>query len=161
MASDELPPYSQMILEAIDTLKQPDGVPQSSISDYIESKYGQILPPEHEDSLATHLAQMKDTGNLVLANNGGYLRPTGPESQSAPAKRGRGRPPKPKDPLAPAAAPPANPPRPRGRPPGKAHSADAEPAAKKPKPAASSTGRPRGRPRKVKPAEAVETGIEA
>ncbi|GFP92643.1 hmg-y-related protein a [Phtheirospermum japonicum] len=151
MASDELPPYPQMIIEAIDALKQPGGVEKSSISEYIESNYEE-LPADHADLLTTHLNKMKDSGELSLIDNN-YLKPG---SNVPPAKRGRGRPPKPKDPLAPTSSVPAGPPRPRGRPPSNTPS-----AAKKAKTSVGSTGRPRGRPRKVKPQQHVETGVEA
>ncbi|KAL3630432.1 hypothetical protein CASFOL_023416 [Castilleja foliolosa] len=152
MASDELPPYPQMIMEAIDGLKQAGGVDKSSISEYIESNYEE-LPADHADLLTTHLTKMKESGELLLVDDN-YLKPG---SNAPPAKRGRGRPPKPKDPLAPATTVPAGPPRPRGRPPSSNTPSDA----KKAKTSTSSTGRPRGRPRKVKPQQHVETGVEA
>ncbi|KAK6127447.1 hypothetical protein DH2020_038796 [Rehmannia glutinosa] len=154
MANEDLPPYPQMIMEAIDALDtQTEGANKSSISEYIESKYGEV-PADHDDLLTTHLTKMKDNGELLLINNN-YHKPA---PGSPPPKRGRGRPPKPKDPLPSGTTPtPAAPSRPRGRP---SKDPNAPPAAKKPKPSAGSTGRPRGRPRKVKP-QGVENGVEA
>ncbi|KAL6575401.1 hypothetical protein OROMI_012686 [Orobanche minor] len=154
MASDELPSYPLMIMEAIDALKHPEGANKSSISDYIESNYGE-MPADHADLLTTHLTKMKVNGEILLVN-GNYFKPG--SANPPPPKRGRGRPPKPKDPLAPLPAMPG-PPRPRGRPPSR--NLNEPPTAKKPKHTEGSSGRPRGRPRKVKPQQAVETGVEA
>ncbi|KAL6521337.1 hypothetical protein OROGR_017906 [Orobanche gracilis] len=148
MASDELPSYPQMIMEAIDALKSPEGANKSSISDYIESNYGEI-PADHSDLLTTHLTKMILSGELLLVNNN-YLKQG--SANLPPPKRGRGRPPKPKDPHAPVRAMPG-PARPRGRPPSR--NLNEPPTAKKPKPADGSSGRPRGRPRKLKPVENV------
>ncbi|XP_057784252.1 HMG-Y-related protein A-like [Salvia miltiorrhiza] len=147
MASEELnsfpslPPYPQMIMEALDALKQAEGANKSSISKYMESKYGE-MPPGHAELLSNELSRMKESGELVFIKNN-YLKP-GPD---APLKRGRGRPPKPKQPLPPGTI--SAPPRPRGRP---RKDPNAPPAPKKPKPPSappsiSKTGRPRGRPR--------------
>ncbi|XP_047954760.1 HMG-Y-related protein A-like [Salvia hispanica] len=152
--SPSLPPYPQMIMEAIDALKQVEGANKSSISKYMESKYGE-MPPGHAELLSNHLTRMKDIGELLFIKNN-YLKP-GPD---APLKRGRGRPPKPKESLPPGATPAS--PRPRGRP---RKDPNAPPAPKKPKPPSaapsiSKTGRPRGRPRKVNP-QPFQTGVEA
>ncbi|KAL2504480.1 high mobility group A [Abeliophyllum distichum] len=126
-----LPPYPQMIMEALDALQQKEGANKSSLSKYIESKYGD-LPAGHANLLSAHLTAMKDSGELLFVKNN-YLRP----GSDAPPKRGRGRPRK--DP-------------------------NSSPEPKKPKPAAgppavSKTGRPRGRPRKVKP-QPAPNGLE-
>ncbi|PIN11248.1 hypothetical protein CDL12_03599 [Handroanthus impetiginosus] len=152
--TSSLPPYPQMIMEAIDALNQPEGANKSSISKYMESKYGE-MPPGHADLLTAHLTKMKDSGELLLIKNN-YLKP----GADAPLKRGRGRPPKPKEPLPPGVV--LAPPRPRGRP---RKDPNAPPAPKKLKPSAgppkvSKTGRPRGRPRKVQP-QLVQNGVEA
>lgn len=141
-----------MILEAIDELKEAEGVNKSTISKHLESKYGE-LPTTHADLLTLNLNAMKDRGELLFVKNN-YLRPT----SDAPLKRGRGRPPKAKEP-APAGIVLA-PPRPRGRP---KKDPNAPPAPKKAKtvaspPSVSKTGRPRGRPRKVQP---LQNGVEA
>ncbi|KAL6560832.1 hypothetical protein OROHE_006009 [Orobanche hederae] len=134
-----------MIMEALDELKPTEGANKSSISKYMESKYGE-MPPGHSDLLSHHLNTLKDTGKLLLIKNN-YLK-SGPD---APHKRGRGRPPKPKESPPPGTTP--APPRPRGRP---RKDPNAPPAQKKPKPVSgppsiSSPGTPRGRPRKVNP----------
>ncbi|KAL3838695.1 hypothetical protein ACJIZ3_023286 [Penstemon smallii] len=160
MATEELnkppslPSYPQMIMEAIDALKT-EGANKSTITQYLETKYTD-LPVNHADLLLNHLTQMKDCGQIVIINNN-YFK----AGSNSPQKRGRGRPPKPKEPL-PAGALPPGPPRPRGRP---RKDPNAPPAAKKPKPAPgppsiSKTGRPRGRPRKVQP-QSVQNGVEA
>lgn len=109
-----LPPYPEMILAAIDGLGQKTGSNKSAISKYIEGKYGE-LPPAHSSLLTAHLARMKESGELIFLKNN-YFRADAPD---APPKRGRGRPPKARDPNAPPPAPKtASPsPRPRGRPP--------------------------------------------
>ncbi|KAA8547710.1 hypothetical protein F0562_004139 [Nyssa sinensis] len=129
-----LPPYPEMILEAIADLNEKDGSNKSSISKYIESKHGD-LPAGHSNLLSDHLNSMKDSGELVFLKNN-YMKP----DPNAPPKRGRGRPRK--DPN----APPAQ--------------KKARPAATSSGPTVSKTGRPRGRPRKVKP-EMAQTGVQA
>ncbi|WVZ92869.1 hypothetical protein U9M48_038905 [Paspalum notatum var. saurae] len=176
-----LPPYPEMILAAIDGLGQKTGSNKSAISKYIEGKYGE-LPPAHASLLTAHLARMKESGELIFLKNN-YFRADAPD---APPKRGRGRPPKARDPNAPPKPAPASAsPRPRGRPP-KAKSpldaAVAQATAGMPKargrppkkarteaapaaPAAAPAGgdgsapvkRGRGRPPKVRPAVASET----
>ena len=150
-----------MILAAIEALNDKNGSNKSAISKYIEGKYGD-LPPAHASLLTAHLARMKESGELLFLKNN-YFRADAPD---APPKRGRGRPPKPKDPNAPPPQPKPSSPRPRGRPP-KTKDTLAEAAApeaarppKKPKaaPAPAADGsvpakRGRGRPPKVRPAE--------
>ncbi|KAF8772869.1 hypothetical protein HU200_005259 [Digitaria exilis] len=113
-----LPPYPEMILAALDGLGDKNGSNKSAISRYIEGKYGE-LPPAHASLLTAHLARMKESGELIFLKNN-YFRSDAPD---APPKRGRGRPPKVRDPNAP---PPP------------------------PKPASTGSGRPRGRPPKAK-----------
>lgn len=143
-----------MIMEALDSLNPTEGANKSTISKFMETKYGE-MPCGHSDLLSRHLSMMKDNGELVFIKNN-YLKP-GP---TAPPKRGRGRPPKPKEPLPPGTI--SAPPRPRGRP---RKDPNAPPAPKKSKPPSSptsipSTGRPRGRPRKVNP-EPFQNAVEA
>ncbi|CAA6664824.1 unnamed protein product [Spirodela intermedia] len=64
-------------------------------------------PTGHSMLLSHHLNKMKDAGELVFSKNN-YMRP----DPNSPPKRGRGRPPKPKEPLPAGYVPP--PPRPRG-----------------------------------------------
>ncbi|KAK1410643.1 hypothetical protein QVD17_37180 [Tagetes erecta] len=173
-----LPPYPEMVFAAVDSLKEKEGSTKSSISNYIESTCG-CLPEEHDNILTEQLNKLVENGELVLSNDN-YTRP----DASIPAKRGRGRPPKAKDPAAtenqteqvPEAqqepqAPtgtqaPSQPgsevKRGRGRP---KKDPNAPSAPKKAKVASvptppSKTGRPRGRPRKVQ-AEPEQAGVEA
>ncbi|XP_031094664.1 HMG-Y-related protein A-like [Ipomoea triloba] len=142
-----LPEYPEMILEALDALKQKEGANKSAISKYIESKYGGS--DAHSKLLTFHLERMKQSGDLIFVKNN-YIKP----DPDAPPKRGRGRPPKPKSPVAPGTI--FAPPRPRGRP---RKDPNAPPTPKKAKtaaPAPSKTGRPRGRPRKVKAQNGAE-----
>ncbi|NP_001144569.1 HMG-Y-related protein A [Zea mays] len=105
-----IPPYPEMILAAIEDLCDKSGSNKSAISRYIEGKYDGDLPPAHASLLAAHLARMKESGELVFVKNN-YFRADAPD---APPKRGRGRPPKARDPGAPV-SPPSG--RGRGRPP--------------------------------------------
>ncbi|PUZ51524.1 hypothetical protein GQ55_6G194500 [Panicum hallii var. hallii] len=110
-----LPPYPEMILAAIEGLGDKNGSNKSAISRYIEGKYGE-LPPAHPSLLTAHLSRMKESGELIFLKNN-YFRADAPD---APPKRGRGRPPKVRDPNAPPLppkAPSTGSPRPRGRPP--------------------------------------------
>ncbi|KAJ8761254.1 hypothetical protein K2173_001310 [Erythroxylum novogranatense] len=131
-------PYSEMILQAIAALNEKNGSNKTSISKYIESKYGD-LPADHSTLLSHHLNRMKDTGELVFWKNN-YTK----ADPSAPPRRGRGRPPKPKIPLPEGIV--VSPARPRGRPP---KDPNAPPKPVKPKGGGAGSGRPRGRPRKM------------
>ncbi|XWS30829.1 hypothetical protein CRYUN_Cryun23aG0024400 [Craigia yunnanensis] len=132
-----LPSYPQLIINAIEALNDKNGSNKTAISNYIESKYGD-LPGGHTSLLSHHLNRMKETGELLFWKNS--YRKADP---NAPPRRGRGRPPKPKVPLPPGAI--LGPARPRGRPP---KDPNAPPRSPKPK-VASGTGKPRGRPRKM------------
>jgi hypothetical protein len=74
-----------MILEAIEGLGDKNGSNKSSISKYIQGKYGE-LPPAHACLLTAHLARMKESGEVILLKNH-YFRADAP---GAPPKRGRG-----------------------------------------------------------------------
>ncbi|GLT24858.1 hypothetical protein SLA2020_000250 [Shorea laevis] len=131
-----LPDYTQLIMAAIEALNEPIGSSKAAISKHIESTLTD-LPPAHPTLISVHLNKLRESGQLLLVKNN-YMKP----DPNAPPKRGRGRPPKPKQPLPPGTVLP--PPRPRGRPP-KAR----DPFAPPPKPKTSAgTGRPRGRPPK-------------
>lgn len=151
-----LPPYPEMIMAAIEVLNDPNGSNKSAIAKQIESTYGD-LPPVHSTLLAHHLNKMKLSGELVMVKNN-YMK----RDPNAPPKRGRGRPPKPKEP-APAGAV-ASPPRPRGRPP-KPKDPNAPPPPPKTK-ASAATGKKRGRGRPPKeksaaaPAAAAAGGVK-
>ncbi|KAG7036720.1 hypothetical protein SDJN02_00340 [Cucurbita argyrosperma subsp. argyrosperma] len=120
MATEELPPYPQMILRAIEALNSDNGSNKSTISKYIESTY-ENLPTGHSSLLTLHLNMMKASGELVFWKNN-YMK----RDPSAAPRRGRGRPPKPKE------------------------HRDSPIAAKAVKMKVSSgTGKPRGRPRKL------------
>ncbi|CAN4097334.1 unnamed protein product [Withania somnifera] len=138
-----------MIYEALDALNEEGGSNKSSITKYIESKYGD-LSQDLSKLVPLHLENMKQNGDLIFLKNN-YIK-SGP---GVPAKRGRGRPPKPKAPLPPGAeSVESAPPKPRGRP---RKDPNAPPTSKKPKPdLGATTGRPRGRPRKVRPQPAQE-----
>ncbi|XP_071707626.1 HMG-Y-related protein A-like [Rutidosis leptorrhynchoides] len=162
-----LPPYTEMILSAIDALKEKEDVTESSISTYIESTCG-YLRDEHNTILTENLNKLVENGELVFLNNQ-YTR----ADISTPAKRGRGRPPKAKDPPAESRVRTQAPAqgqaegqtdsevkRGRGRPkkdPNDLSSAKKVKVVTVPTPP-SKTGRPRGRPRKVQP---ELTGVEA
>ncbi|KAJ8557413.1 hypothetical protein K7X08_003038 [Anisodus acutangulus] len=150
--------YPEMIYEALDALQQKEGSNKSSISKYIESKYGN-LNDAHPKLLTYYLDRMKQTGELIFLKNN-YIKP-GPD---APPKRGRGRPPKQKTTLLQGTETAA--PKPRGRP---KIDPNAPPTPKKAKATippsrnlatlVSKTGRPRGRPRKIKP-QPAQIGVE-
>lgn len=139
-----LPDYPQMIMAAIGGLNEKEGSSKLAISNYIESNYPD-LPPAHSTLLSNTLEKLNVAGQLVFSN-GNYLKA---DPNDAPAKRGRGRPPKAKDPLESDVG--SDIPRPRGRPP-KARDPLAPPP--QPKKVSSGSGRPRGRPRKY-PMEAA------
>lgn len=145
-----LPPYPQMIMAAMDALKDNEGLSKASISKYMEATYGD-LPAGHTNLLTQHLNTMKQNGELVFVKNN-YMKP-GPD---VPLKRGRGRPPKPKDDAA-----LDGPGKPRGRP-RKENDGAAEPVAKKVKSVDDideGGAKPRGRPRKI--VEGQLEGVEA
>ena len=131
-----------MILRAIEALSNANGSNKSSISKYIESTYGD-LPAGHTALLSHHLNRMKDSGELVFWKNN-YSK----ADPNAPPRRGRGRPPKPKDPLQPGMD--LGPARPRGRPPKDPNAPPKPPKVKAvSSPSFSPSGKPRGRPRKM------------
>lgn len=138
----------QMILAAIEGLGDKNGSNKSAISKYIEGKYGE-LPPAHASLLTAHLARMKESGELIFLKNN-YFRADAPD---APPKRGRGRPPKARDPNAPAPAPktPSSTGRGRGRPPKAKNPLDE--AVKQ-----ATAGMPRARGRPPKKAKTAEDG---
>ncbi|KAJ0981304.1 hypothetical protein J5N97_009575 [Dioscorea zingiberensis] len=162
-----LPPYSEMIVAAIEALDEKSGSSESSISKYMEATYGS-LPSTHSEQLVEELTRMKESGELVVVEDNYRLPETDPppkrgrgrppkpktpvpEAEAMPVSRPRGRPPKPKDPLAVAVAKAAHGlPKRRGRPP-------KNPRPSAPSPAPAATGavvgvkRGRGRPPKVKP----------
>lgn len=134
----------QMILEAIEALNEKNGSNKTTILRYIEEQYND-LPEELGTLLFNYLTKMKEAGELVFWKNN-YSKP----DPNAPPRRGRGRPPKPKSPNAPATVKVASG-RGRGRPPkdrnadiGKAISKKLEDLKAK-----VASGRPRGRPRKM------------
>jgi hypothetical protein len=126
-----------MILKAIEALNDNNGSNKSSISKHIESTYGD-LPARHSALLTHHLNKMKDGGELVFWKNN-YMKP----DPNAPPRRGRGRPPKPKEPLPPGLD--LGPARPRGRPPNNPNAPPKPPKVK----ISTGCGKPRGRPRKM------------
>ncbi|KAL1219500.1 HMG-Y-related protein A [Cardamine amara subsp. amara] len=148
-----LPPYPQMIMEAIESSNDVNGVNKTAILKYIEST--QItLPPSHTTLLNYHLNQMKVSGQIVIVKNN-YMKP----NPNPPPKRGRGRPPKPKPEgdsshVAAVSAPSVSPPRPRGRPPkSKELQSESETVTQPKSKAPTVSGRPRGRPPKKQKTE--------
>ncbi|KAL6953160.1 hypothetical protein U1Q18_047262 [Sarracenia purpurea var. burkii] len=150
-----LPLYPDMIMAAIEGLNDQNGSNKSAISKHIEATYGE-LPAAHMTLLSHHLNKMKQSGQLIMVKNN-YMKP----DPNAPPRRGRGRPPKPKDHLSPNAA--ISSPRPRGRPPKPREAFDplstprdhlGPPTTPKSKPPVSGSGRPRGRPPKKAKLEA-------
>uniref|UniRef100_A0A5B7ABD1 H15 domain-containing protein n=1 Tax=Davidia involucrata TaxID=16924 RepID=A0A5B7ABD1_DAVIN len=140
-----------MILAAIEALNDKDGANKSAISKHIESTYGD-LPAVHSTLLSHHLNKMKQSGELVMVKNN-YMKP----DPNAPPRRGRGRPPKPKDPISPETVV-VGPPRPRGRPP-KPRDPLAPPPPPKEKGPSAGSGRSRGRPpKKAKKTAAPASG---
>lgn len=140
-----------MIITTIKALNEVNGSNKSAISRHIEATYG-TLPPAHTTLLTHHLNKLRSTGQLQFIKNN-YLIP----DPNSPPRRGRGRPPKPKEPL-PSGVVPLSP-RPRGRPP-KSRDPTASPPS--PKPTAVS-GKKRGRPPKATtsaaaPAPAADAG---
>ncbi|KAK9272243.1 hypothetical protein L1049_002614 [Liquidambar formosana] len=135
-----LPPYSEMILSAIEALNEKEGSNRSSISKYIESTY-RDLPTGHSTLLLQHLNRMNENGELIMVKTN-YMK----SNPNAPLRQGRGRPPKTKTttdaPLPPGAVLP--PPRPRGRP----RKDPSAPAMMSKERAFSGSGRPHGRPPK-------------
>ncbi|KAG2302077.1 hypothetical protein Bca4012_060403 [Brassica carinata] len=140
-----LPPYPQMIMEAIEASNDANGRNKTAISKHIESTHS-VLPPSHSTLLNYHLNQMKQSGQIVMVKNN-YVKP----DPHAPPKRGRGRPPKPKPKPQGGSShvaipgPSVSPPRLRGRPPKVLKDSLSE---AKSKVSPSVSGRPRGRPRK-------------
>ncbi|XP_044335577.1 HMG-Y-related protein A-like [Triticum aestivum] len=125
-----------------------NGSSKAAISSYIEEKY-EGLPSAHASLLTANLASMKEAGKLAFVKNN-YLKADAPSA--TPAKRGRGRPPKPK------AAPkdPNTPKRGRGRPP-KAKDPMAD--AVKDAVAKATTGMPQGRGRPPGPSSAKKAKV--
>ncbi|KAF8100227.1 hypothetical protein N665_0229s0055 [Sinapis alba] len=121
--SQAAPPYSELIVEAIAHLNEPEGSSKMAISRYIE-RSNPVLPTAHADLLAHHLKTLKNCGVLSMVKKSYKLASSSPPesvavaaagmapprsespldpsglsasgSASQPQKRGRGRPPKPK-----------------------------------------------------------------
>ncbi|CAN7102359.1 unnamed protein product [Brassica rapa subsp. narinosa] len=152
-----LPPYPQMIMEAIEASNDANGCNKTAIAKHIESTQTS-LPPSHMTLLSYHLNQMKQSGQITMVKNN-YMKP----DPQAPPKRGRGRPPKAKpqgeSSHVAVPAPSVSSPRPRGRPP-KAKDPSSEVETKVAAP--SGSGRPRGRPPKKQKteSEAVKADVE-
>ncbi|KAH9626795.1 hypothetical protein KSS87_001954 [Heliosperma pusillum] len=138
-----LPPYPEMIMAAVDALDEPMGSNKTSISKFIESKYPN-LPPGHATLLKHHLNRMKDSGQIIFWKNN-YMKPR-PDF----IRRGRGRPPKSKEP----GMPTSGSAKPKSRP-GDSSGESVQLKKKKVSPdngeQPTKTGRGRGRPPKAKP----------
>ncbi|CAM8989151.1 unnamed protein product [Rhodiola kirilowii] len=59
------PPYEEMIISAIEALKEKNGSSRQAIAKYIERVYTN-LPPAHSAMLTSHLKRMKSAGQLVM-----------------------------------------------------------------------------------------------
>ncbi|KAL6969980.1 hypothetical protein U1Q18_029690 [Sarracenia purpurea var. burkii] len=126
-APPSLPQYPELIMAAIEALNDKNGSSKSAISKHIEDTYGE-LPAAHTTLISHHLNKLNQSGELVMVKNN-YMKP----DPNAPPRRGRGRPPKPRDSVSETTV--VGSPRPRGRPPKEDGSS-------------STSGRPRGRPPK-------------
>ncbi|KAK8287905.1 hypothetical protein V6Z12_D07G089200 [Gossypium hirsutum] len=126
-----LPSYPQLIMNAIEALNDKNGSNKTSISKYIESKYGD-LPAGHTTLLSHHL-------------NGVVLTPARP----------RGRPPK--DPNAPITSSKPGTGKPRGRPRKMARPEGG--ITGNSTLISTGSGRPRGRPPKVKTSPLTEVSV--
>lgn len=144
-----------MIFSAIRTLSETKGSSRTAIAKFIGAAYLD-LPPSHSALLTHHLRRLKQKGRLVMVRHS-YKIPKQVKNPKKDAKRGRGRPPKPKSLGAPEVAVAK---RPRGRP-RKTEGVDGGDGVlmavkKRERPSkveggdvATSIRRPRGRPRKV------------
>ncbi|EHA8587332.1 HMG-Y-related protein A [Cocos nucifera] len=144
------PPYKEMILNAIGTLKERGGSSRRAISKFIGDTYSD-LPPTHSALLGHHLRRLKNKGVLRMVKNSYKLsatvKPVSPNASPAPAPRPRGRPPK---------KLPAPPPKQKPKSKAKANAAPTlakrkpgrPPKAAKVAPAAAGEKRKRGRPPK-------------
>ncbi|CAI9296903.1 unnamed protein product [Lactuca saligna] len=163
-----LPQYPELIVAAIEVIDKKNGANKSAISKHIEATYGN-LPAAHSTLLTHHLHKMKAAGQLIMVKNN-YIKPEAdaslrrgrgrppkakeplpPDTVLSPVKP-RGRPPKPRDPLAPMAVTPSVSGRKRGRPPKLGSSTV------KATPSASGQRAGRGRPPKVKTLVAAPVG---
>ncbi|XP_049934993.1 uncharacterized protein LOC116259370 isoform X2 [Nymphaea colorata] len=146
--------YPEMIMAAVRALNEPNGSSKEAICNYIESNHPNVRP-SHSTLLLHHLHLLKEDGSLVMEKHC-YKVPSdsqGSEPISAPAKQGRGRPPKPQ-----IAVLAGGPPQPRGRPPkpkvGVPAGGPSRRRGRPPKPKvrvpAGGGSRPRGRPSKPK-----------
>ncbi|XP_031493023.1 HMG-Y-related protein A-like [Nymphaea colorata] len=167
------PSYPEMIMAAVRALDEPSGSSKAAISKYMAMNYPNVSS-SNSTVLLHHLRLLKEGGSLVMDKHC-YKLPSesqGSEPNSAPVKRGRGRPPKPKigvpttglprprgrPPKPKIGVPAVGPPRPRGRPPkpkvGVPASGSPRPRGRPPKPKigvpAAGSPRPRGRPPKPK-----------
>lgn len=128
-----------MIMAAIESLDDKNGSNKTAISKYVEANYGD-LSAAHSTLLTHYLKKMKLSGEIFMVKNN-YMKP----DPTAQPKRGRGRPPKPRE--TPARETAASPPRPRGRPPKPKEPLVQQPSSERPAPT-TVTGKKRGRPRK-------------
>lgn len=97
------PPYKEMIMSAIDSLKERKGSSKTAIAKYIQSEY-KDLPPTHNALLAHHLRRLKKQGVLQMVMKSYKLSDPGKALLNAKknlslldpaiAPKKRGRPPK-------------------------------------------------------------------
>uniref|UniRef100_K3YDR1 H15 domain-containing protein n=1 Tax=Setaria italica TaxID=4555 RepID=K3YDR1_SETIT len=87
-----LPPrsYPEMILEAIDALRDDNASNEWAISGYIRGRYGAGLPRKHLSVVRSHLARMVCAGEILLDKNKNNCYRRHPDPAD-PVKRGRRR----------------------------------------------------------------------
>ncbi|KAF7052324.1 hypothetical protein CFC21_060438 [Triticum aestivum] len=83
-----LPSYPEMIVEAIASLREPNGSSQAAIARRIEAARGAgvDLPPSHPALVAAHLSRMSAAAELVAVAGGKYALPPPPPPSRSPVE---------------------------------------------------------------------------
>ncbi|KAJ8504128.1 hypothetical protein OPV22_005014 [Ensete ventricosum] len=87
------PPYKEMIVRAIESLKEKRGSSARAIGKFIRDTYSD-LPGSHAALLKHHLRRLRIQGGLRMVKKSYKISASGPESPAAGEKRKRGPPPK-------------------------------------------------------------------